>query len=155
MEIVKPATPYQALKDLEACYEEFRAALMRCRATGMGEAIGFFFRSQGNPRLSMALEEYDPVITALVEDLAAMLAGCPAEQADELAARALETILFYPLAGDSTLDFSQLAFEGRAHALLPFLTPDRKRALAARYKMRTPPRRMLPNQKKLWKELAH
>ena len=84
-----------------------------------------------------------------------MLAGCPAEQADELAARALETILFYPLAGDNTLDFSQLAFEGRAHALLPFLTPDRKRALAARYKKRTPPRRMLPNQKKLWKELAH
>ena len=30
-----------------------------------------------------------------------------------------------------------------------------KRALAARYKKRTPPRRMLPNQKKLWKELAH
>ena len=155
MEITKPATPYQALKDLETCYEEFRETLKRCRTAGMGEAIGFFFRAQGNPRLSMALEEYDPVITGLVEDLAGMLAACPAEQADELAARALETLLFYPLAGDNTLDFSQLAFEGRAHALLPFLTPDRKRSLAARYKKRTPPRRMLPNQKKLWKELTH
>ena len=155
MEYTAPATPYQVLKDLETCYEEFRAALTQAKAANMGETIGFFFRGQGNPRVGEALARFDPRITALVEALAGLLASCPPEQASELAALALEQLLFYPLAKDSTLDFSQLAFEGRAHALLPFLTPDRKRALAARYKKRTPPRRMLPNQKKLWKELAH
>ena len=49
MEIVKPATPYQALKDLEAYYEEFRAALMRCRATGMGGSHRLFLPLPGQP----------------------------------------------------------------------------------------------------------
>ena len=75
--------------------------------------------------------------------------------AEELAALALEQLLFYPKAGDSTLDFSQLAFEGRAQPLVAFLTPERRRSLAARYKKRTSPRMMMPNQKKLWEVLSH
>ena len=154
MENAKPATPYQALLELENAYADYRAVLIRARTAGVGESIGFFLRGQGNPRVGQALADFDPVITALVEALAAMLASCPAEQADELASRALEIILFYPLAGESTVDLSQTAFEGRGLALIPFLTPERRRALSARYKQRTPPRRMLPNQEKMWKALA-
>ena len=75
--------------------------------------------------------------------------------AEELAALALEQLLFYPKAGDSTLDFSQMALEGRAQPLVAFLTPERRRSLAARYKKRTSPRMMMPNQKKLWEVLSH
>ena len=155
MEHTAPATPYQVLKDLETCYEEFRAALTQAKAANMGETIGFFFRGQGNPRVGEALARFDPRITALVETLAGLLASCPPEQASELAALALEQLLFYPKAGDSTLDFSQMALEGRAQPLLAFLTPERRLSLAARYKKRTPPRMMMPNQKKLWEALSH
>ena len=149
------ATPYQVLKDLEVCYQEYREALARARAVNVGESIGFFLRGQGNPRVGEALARFDPRITALVEALAGLLASCPPEQASELAALALEQLLFYPKAGDSTLDFSQMALEGRAQPLLAFLTPERRLSLAARYKKRTPPRMMMPNQKKLWEALSH
>ena len=149
------ATPYQLLKDLEACYEEYREALTRSKAANMGETISFFLRGQGNPRVGEALEQFDGRIAALVEALAGLLAACPAEQASELAALALEHLLFYPKAGDGTLDFSQMALEGRAQPLVAFLTPERRRSLAARYKQRTAPRMMMPNQKKLWQALSH
>lgn len=154
MEITKPATPYQALMELEAAYADFRRTLDRCRSVGMGESIGNFFLGRGNPRVAQALADFDPVVTGLTDSLAAMLADCPPEQADELAARALETIFFYPRIGDSAVDLSQTAFEGRGQVLIPFLTPERRRVLSARYKKCTPPRRMMPNQEKLWKALA-
>ena len=38
--------------------------------------------------------------------------------------------------------------------LLPLLAPARRAELAERYRALTPPRKMLPNQKKLWKALS-
>ena len=153
METAKPATPYQALLDLEAAYTDFRKTLDWCRSISMGESVGNFLLGKGNPRVARALADFDPVVTGLTSTLAAMLADCPPEQADELASRALEIILFYPQIGDTTVDLSQTAFERRGEVLLPFLAPERRRALADRYRQRTPPRRMLPNQEKLWKAL--
>ena len=43
---------------------------------------------------------------------------------------------------------------GFAAPLLPFLAPARRAELAERYRALTPPRKMLPNQKKLWKALS-
>ena len=47
-----------------------------------------------------------------------------------------------------------MAFEGKGAALLPWLPAPVRAALADRYRLRTPPRRMLPNQKKLWRALG-
>ena len=89
-----------------------------------------------------------------VEALKTRLAACPAEEADRLATQALELMLLYPRPKDGATEFSLAAFEGFAAPLLPFLAPARRAELAERYRALTPPRKMLPNQKKLWKALS-
>ena len=116
--------------------------------------MGRFFRSQGNPRVAYAVEEFDAALTQQVATLAGLLADCPAEEAGELAAQALELMLFYPIPADSNIAFSLAAFEGRAQPLVVFLPPRLRQEAARRYAKRTPPRRMFPNQQKLWKELS-
>ena len=144
----------QALEALQVCYHEFVRKLEDCRVSSMGEAMGFFFRAQGNPRVSYAVEEFDAAMTERLTTLTAVLETCPAEEACRLAVQALELMLFYPVPKDNTVAFSLSAFEGRAMALLPFLPPDKQRGIASRYARRTTPRQMLPNQKKLWKALS-
>ena len=154
MEEYTPASAAQALEELETCYRDFIEKLKKSKASSVGEVMGNFFRAQGNPRVSYAVEEFDAAMTERLAALTPLLEGCPAEEACRLAAQALELMLFYPVPADSTVAFSLSAFEGRAVALLPFLSPDQQREAASRYARRTPPRRMLPNQEKLWKALA-
>lgn len=154
MEEPIPVSAPQALEALEACYQAFMEKLKQSKASSVGEVMGNFFRAQGNPRVSYAVEEFDAAMTRRLTDLTALLADCPAEEACTLAAQALELMLFYPVPADNTVAFSLSAFEGRAIALLPFLPPEKQRGIASRYARRTPPRRMLPNQKKLWQALA-
>lgn len=154
MEGYAPASAAQALEELETCYRDFIEKLKKSKASSVGEVMGNFFRAQGNPRVSYAVEEFDAAMTERLAALTALLEGCPVEEACRLAAQALELMLFYPVPADSTVAFSLSAFEGRAVALLPFLSPDQQREAASRYARRTPPRRMLPNQEKLWKALA-
>lgn len=144
----------QAVEELQNAYEEFVHRLEKCRAATISEAMTFFFRGQGNPKVAIAVEEFDEIITGQVDALAGLLAECTAEEADRLAAQALDAMLFYPVPKDNTVMFSLAAFEGRAHPLIAFLSPDQRQETAKRYAKRTPPRRMLPNQKKLWKELS-
>ena len=68
--------------------------------------------------------------------------------------RALEQMLFYPKPADQRTEFTLLAFEGYAVPLVSLLTDGCRAEVAERYKKRTPPRRMMPNQKKLWRALT-
>ena len=144
----------QALDELRTCYEAFVEKLKECRTTSMGEAVGFFFRSQGNPRVGSAVEEFNTIVTGRIAALAEQLARCSAEEAEELTRQALELMLFYPVPQDNTISFSLAAFEGHARPLVDFLPPEARLETGKRYAKRTPPRRMLNKQKKLWKELS-
>ena len=124
MESAAPQTPVQALEALQTAYTRFLDALPEARRASLGEAMK------------------------------TRLAACPAEEADRLATQALELMLLYPRPKDGATDFSLAAFEGFAAPLLPFLAPARRAELAERYRALTPPRKMLPNQKKLWKALS-
>lgn len=154
MDQAQTLTAPQALEELRGCYDAFIQKLEKSRASSVGEVMGRFFRSQGNPRVAYAVEEFDAIVTQQVAVLAGLLADCPEEEAGELAAQALERMLFYPIPTDSSIAFSLAAFEGRAQPLVVFLPPRLRQETARRYAKRTPPRRMLPNQQKLWKELS-
>ena len=132
MESAAPQTPVQALEALQNAYSRFLDALPEARRASLGEAIGFFLRSDGNPKLGSLVDAF----------------------AEELPAQALELMLLYPRPKDGATEFSLAAFEGFAAPLLPFLAPARRAELAERYRALTPPRKMLPNQKKLWKALS-
>lgn len=154
MEHTQELSVPQALEALQACYEAFVDKLKQGRASSIGEAMGFYFRVQGNPRISYAVEEFNAALTGQVAALSELLSGCPAEQAGEWAQQALEQMLFYSIPSDSSVAFSLAAFEGHAIPLVPFLTQAGRQETARRYARRTPPRKMLPNQKKLWKALS-
>lgn len=154
MENTPELTVPQILEELEHCYAEFVERLEKSRAANSGEVMGFFFRVQGNPKVSLAVEDFNSALTGRVAALTELLAQCPAEQAGEWAAQALEVMLFYPVPANRSTAFSLAAFEGHALPLVPFLTPAGRQEAARRCAKRTPPRRMLPNQKKLWQALA-
>lgn len=145
---------FQAVEELRGCYEAFAEKLEACCAANVGEAMGFLFRAQGNPKVGYAVEEFNAVVTRRVADLAERLTLCPAEQAGRLAEQAMELMLFYPQPRNNTISFSLAAFEGHARPLVRFLPAQRRQELARRYARRTPPRRMLPNQNKLWQALV-
>ena len=50
MESAAPQTPVQALEALQDAYSRFLDALPEARRASLGEAIGFFLRSDGNPK---------------------------------------------------------------------------------------------------------
>ena len=154
MESAAPQTPVQALEALQNAYSRFLDALPEARRASLGEAIGFFLRSDGNPKLGSLVDAFAEELPVHVEALKTRLAACPAEEADRLATQALELMLLYPRPKDGATEFSLAAFEGFAAPLLPFLAPARRAELAERYRALTPPRKMLPNQKKLWKALS-
>lgn len=154
MESAAPQTPVQALEALQNAYSRFLDALLEARRASLGEAIGFFLRSDGNPKLGSLVDAFAEELPVHVEALKTRLAACPAEEADRLATQALELMLLYPRPKDGATEFSLAAFEGFAAPLLPFLAPARRAELAERYRALTPPRKMLPNQKKLWKALS-
>ena len=147
MESAAPQTPVQALEALQDAYSRFLDALPEARRASLGEAIGFFLRSDGNPKLGS-------LVDAFAEELPVHVEALKTRQADRLATQALELMLLYPRPKDGATEFSLAAFEGFAAPLLPFLAPARRAELAERYRALTPPRKMLPNQKKLWKALS-
>ena len=149
-----PQTPVQALEALQNAYSRFLDALPEARRASLGEAIGFFLHSDGNPKLGSLVDAFAEELPVHVEALKTQLAACPAEEADRLAAQALELMLLYPRPKNGATEFSLAAFEGFAAPLLPLLAPARRAELAERYRALTPPRKMLPNQKKLWKALS-
>ena len=101
--------------------------------------MGFFFRSQGNPKVGSAVEEFNAIVTGRIAALAEQLAQCPAEEAEALTRQALELMLFYPIPQDNTISFSLTAFEGHARPLVDFLPPEVRQETAKRYAKRTPP----------------
>ena len=154
MEPNAPQTPEGALEALQKGYARYRAELEDSRATALSEVVGNLFRSQGNPRVNQLVSAFAPALEEWGAGLAGLLAGCTPEEADGYAAQALEQMLFYPRPADQSVEFSLQAFEGYAAPLLPFLAQDRRAETALRYQRRNPPRRMLPNQRKLWKALS-
>lgn len=154
MESAAPQTPVQALEALQNAYSRFLDALPEARRASLGEAIGFFLHSDDNPKLGSLVDAFAEELPVHVEALKTQLAACPAEEADRLAAQALELMLLYPRPKNGATEFSLAAFEGFAAPLLPLLAPARRAELAERYRALTPPRKMLPNQKKLWKALS-
>ena len=134
MESAAPQTPVQALEALQNAYSRFLDALPEARRASLGEAIGFFLRSDGNPKLGSLVDAFAEELPVHVEALKTRLAACPAEEADRLATQALELMLLYPRPKDGATEFSLAAFEGFAAPLLPFLAPARRAELAERYR---------------------
>lgn len=154
MEETAALSAAQALEELRTSYQAFTGRLERSKASSVGEVMGNFFRSQGNPRVTYAVEEFNQLLTGQVAALAELLAECPAEAADDLAGQALEQMLFYPPPADRAAALPLAAFEGHAIPLLPFLAPQRRRELSRRYLKRNPARAMLPKQRQLWRALS-
>ncbi len=151
MESAAPQTPVQALEALQNAYSRFLDALPEARRASLGEAIGFFLHSDGNPKLGSLVDAFAEELPVHVEALKTQLAACPAEEADRLAAQALELMLLYPRPKNGATEFSLAAFEGFAAPLLPLLAPARRAELAERYRALTPPGKTRPTQRSFWK----
>ena len=123
MESAAPQTPVQALEALQDAYSRFLDALPEARRASLGEAIGFFLRSDGNPKLGSLVDAFAEELPVHVEALKTQLAACPAEEADRLAAQALELMLLYPRPKDGATEFSLAAFEGFAAPCSPSWPP--------------------------------
>ena len=81
------------LEELRACYGTFVEKLEKSRASSLGEVMGNYFRAQGNPRVTYAVEEFNETLNGHVAALANDLGSRPAEEAEALALEALEQIL--------------------------------------------------------------
>ena len=147
-------TPEQVLEDMRRGYARFVEGLEEARSTGMMELFSNYLRGDGNPRLNQLVDTFAQRLGGWVKALTTLLSGLTPEEADHFAAQALEQMLFYPQPDDQRTAFSLLAFEGYAVPLVPYLTEKRRVEVAERYRKRTPPRRMMPNQKKLWRALT-
>lgn len=147
-------TPEQVLEDMRRGYARFVEGLEEARSAGMMELFSNYLRGDGNPRLNQLVDTFAQRLGGWVKALTTLLSGLTPEEADHFAAQALEQMLFYPQPDDQRTAFSLLAFEGYAVPLVPYLTEKRRAEVAERYRKRTPPRRMMPNQKKLWRALT-
>ena len=149
MESAAPQTPVQALEALQDAYSRFLDALPEARRASLGEAIGFFLRSDGNPKLGSLVDAFAEELPVHVEALKTQLAACPAEEADRLAAQALELMLLSSPAQKRR----HRVFPGRPLRALPprcspFWPPPAGRSWRSATGRSAPPRKMLPNQKK-------
>ena len=147
-------TPEQVLEDMCSGYARFLEGLAEARSTGMMELFSNYLRGDGNPRVNQLVDGFAKALGQWMDALSVLLAALPPEAADGFAAQVLELMLFYPQPADQHTAFSLLAFEGYAVPLVPHLAEKRRAEVAERYRKRNPPRRMLPNQKKLWRALT-
>lgn len=147
-------TPEQVLEDMRRGYARYVEGLAEARTTGVGERFSFYLQGMGNPKVNQLVDGFAKALGQWMDALSVLLAALPPEAADGFAAQALELMLFYPQPADQHTAFSLLAFEGYAVPLVPHLTEKRRAEVAERYRKRNPPRRMLPNQKKLWRALT-
>lgn len=145
-----------ALEALQTRYAALLEAVAEAEAqTDRAGLIAHLFSGHScHPGLDEALKTYGPALDGALEALLAALAALPPEEAAEPARQALELLLFYPKPRRMPEEMVLVAFEGKGEALLPWLPAPVRAALADRYRLRTPPRRMLPNQKKLWRALG-
>ena len=147
-------TPEQVLEDMRRGYARYVEGLEEARSTGMMELFSNYLRGDGNPRVNQLVDGFAKALGQWMDALSVLLAALPPEAADGFAAQVLELMLFYPQPADQHTAFSLLAFEGYAVPLVGLLTDGCRAEVAERYKKRTPPRRMMPNQKKLWRALT-
>ncbi len=145
-----------ALEALRARYaallEEVSGAEAQTDRNGLLSHI--FSGHSYHPGLDGVMQTYGPALDAALGELLAALETLPPEEAVEPAQEALELLLFYPRPGRLSEELVLVAFEGKGAALLPWLPAPVRAKLAQRYRRRTPPGQMLPNQKKLWKALS-
>ena len=149
-------TPSEALKALENCYEALLEALPDARQAEdtRGALSNLFSGHSYHPGLDALMDKYVPLLADHVAALAQAVQVQPGPEAQAAALRGLERLLFYPKPSSPPEEFTLVAFEGYGLPLAPLLAPEDRLDLAQRYAKKTPPRRMMPNQKKLWKLLA-
>ena len=149
-------TPSEALKALENCYDALLEALPDARQAEdpRGALSNLFSGHSYHPGLDALMDKYVPLLADHVAALAQAVQAQPGPEAQAAALQGLERLLFYPKPSSPPEEFTLVAFEGSGLPLAPLLTPQDKLDLARRYAEKTSPRRMMPNQKKLWKLLA-
>ena len=149
-------TPSEALKALENCYEALLEALPDARQAEdtRGALSNLFSGHSYHPGLDALMDKYVPLLSDHVAALALAVRAQPGPEAQAAALRGLERLLFYPKPASPPEEFTLVAFEGYGLPLGPLLSTEARLDLAQRYAKKTPPRRMMPNQKKLWKLLA-
>lgn len=149
-------TPSEALKALEDCYDALLEALPKARQAEdpRGVLSSFFSGNSYHPGLDAILHDYGSRLSGHVEALVLAVQANPGPEAQAAALRGLERLLFYPKPASQPEEFTLVALEGSGLPLAPLLSPDARLDLAQRYGKKTPPRWMMPNQKKLWKLLS-
>ena len=149
-------TPSEALKALENCYDALLEALPDARQAEdtRGALSNLFSGHSYHPGLDALMDKYVPLLADHVAALAQAVQAQPGPEAQAAALRGLERLLFYPKPASPPEEFTLVAFEGYGLPLAPLLADEDRLDLAQRYAKKTPPRRMMPNQKKLWKLLA-
>ena len=149
-------TPSEALKALEDCYDALLDALPDARRAEdtRGALSNLFSGHSYHPGLDALMDKYVPLLADHVAALAQAVQAQPGPEAQAAALRGLERLLFYPKPASPPEEFTLVAFEGYGLPLAPLLADQDRLDLAQRYAKKTPPRRMMPNQKKLWKLLA-
>lgn len=147
-------SPEELLEALRSCYCEHMLRFAEANEAGgwRENLLGWLGNGVRKKARSDALSAFYEEAHALVEALDFALEERP-EQAGRCAAGAMEIILFYPLKQGRALDLALAAIEGLAEPLVPWLEPAAAAEIIARYRKRTPPRMMLPNQKKLFTQL--
>lgn len=149
-------TPSEALKALEDCYDALLEALPDARQAEdtRGALSNLFSGHSYHPGLDALMDKYVPLLSDHVAALALAVQAQPGPEAQAAALRGLERLLFYPKPASPPEEFTLVAFEGHGLSLAPLLADQDRLDLAQRYAKKAPPRRMMPNQKKLWKLLA-
>ena len=149
-------TPSEALKALENCYDALLEALPDARQAEdtRGALSNLFSGHSYHPGLDALMDKYVPLLSDHVAALALAVRAQPGPEAQAAALRGLERLLFYPKPASPPEEFTLVAFEGNGLSLAPLLADQDRLDLAQRYAKKTPPRRMMPNQKKLWQLLA-
>ena len=149
-------TPSEALKALENCYDALLEALPDARQAEdtRGALSNLFSGHSYHPGLDAPMATYAPLLADHAAALAQAAQPQPGPEAQAAALRGLERLLFYPKPASPPEEFTLVAFEGNGLSLAPLLADQDRLDLARRYAKKTPPRRMMPNQKKLWKLLA-
>ena len=149
-------TPSEALKALENCYDALLEALPDARQAEdtRGALSNLFSGHSYHPGLDALMDKYVPLLADHVAALAQAVQAQPGPEAQAAALQGLERLLFYPKPASPPEEFTLVAFEGYGLPLGPLLSTEDRLDLAQRYAKKTPPRRMMPNQKKLWKLLA-
>lgn len=154
MEETVVRSPDEAIQTLRDCYCGNMLKLEQADAVHSLREYLAGWLGGGHRRRSMedALSVFHAEAEELVENLCAALDACP-EQGARGAAAALEIILFYPPKQGKAVDLSLAAMEGLSMPLIPYLERETAAELAQRYRKRTPPRMMLPNQRALYQRL--